>query len=335
LAKSVLPEQHPRFVGVFNGDKAEGRVITAINQADLIVSLGAVFGSGHATLMEPKLDRTIRVWDGEVRVRHQAPQPAGVTHLVAALAAIRLHDDSDSSASTSPEDEEPPATVVPFGEHVWDGDRDSPPLAVGPSATSVDPTPIPNGLAYDDVFTEIQDPSFLDASMVVVADTFLGIYPAARMRMPDQGCFVSGSIWASIGHSVGAAVGIAAAKEKRPVVICGDGGFQMIAQSLATMVREQQKTIVVLINNGLHGYEQYLLNAAYYRPGSTDRPVPYAVLSSWDYAAFARALGVQLSVTVNSRSTLRGALQDAKAQSRGPAFIYALVRSRSLPQVLV
>ena len=48
---------------------------------------------------------------------------------------------------------------------------------------------------------------FPRCAFTVIADTFLGIYPAARMPMPAQDTFIAGAVWASIGASVGAAVG--------------------------------------------------------------------------------------------------------------------------------
>ena len=82
VGKSVLPEQHPRFLGVFNGDKAPASLRNAIAQAGVIVALGAVFGSGHAALMIPRANKTIRVWDGAAVIRGGAPQSVGLPALV-------------------------------------------------------------------------------------------------------------------------------------------------------------------------------------------------------------------------------------------------------------
>ena len=42
--------------------------------------------------------------------------------------------------------------------------------------------------------------------------------------------------------------------------ICGDGGFQMTAQALSTMAHCGSNPIVVIIDNGIYAYEQYLLD---------------------------------------------------------------------------
>jgi indolepyruvate decarboxylase len=177
VGKTVLPEQHTRFIGVFNGDKAPAALRNAITQAGVIVALGAVFGSGHANLMIPRVDKTIRVWDGIAVIRNDVPQAVGLPALVDEL--------ESQSVGANPVTYDTPMTAV------------------------ADPQPVAAGteLGYQQVVDVVAEPAFLDASFTVIADTFLGIYPAARMKIPAQDSFMACALWASIGHSVGAAVG--------------------------------------------------------------------------------------------------------------------------------
>ncbi len=87
LSKSVLPEQHPKFLGVFNGERSPASLKNKIQASDLILALGAVFGSGHASLMLPKFDKTIRIWDGTLVIRGGTPLPVHTPPFVAALDA--------------------------------------------------------------------------------------------------------------------------------------------------------------------------------------------------------------------------------------------------------
>jgi len=299
VGKSVLPEDHPRFLGVFNGDRAPAALKTLIQQAGLIVALGSVFGSNHANLMIPKANQTIRVWDGVAVFRGGPPKSVGLPALVAAL-------DSQSIAA-------------------------SPVVDTVGVATPVDPpAPATPELGYQQVFDVVAEPEFLDPSFVVIPDTFLGIYPAARMKLPAQDSFIVNAIWASIGHSVGAAVGAAVPGGKRPLVLIGDGGFQMVGQAVSTMVRYQHNSIIVIIDNSLYGIEQFLLGPGYYT-NLSQPPLPYNVLPDWNFDAFAQALGVTQVATVNTAATLRAALAAAKAHATGPSVIRALVGGRSLP----
>ena len=76
--------------------------------------------------------------------------------------------------------------------------------------------------------------------------------PAARLKLQGADTFLTSAIWASIGHSVGAAMGTA----MRVIAICGDG--QIMATTLSTMVRQAQRTVVIVVDNGMYGIEQFL-----------------------------------------------------------------------------
>ena len=328
LSKSVLPEQHPKFLGVFNGEKSPASLKSKIQASDLILALGAVFGSGHASLMIPKFNKTIRIWDGALVIRGGTPQPMHTPPFVAALDAAGTVNPPVAVAGLTPAAAE---YFEELGESAWDGDRGAEvAVAAAEAEQAGNPTPVPAGLSYQELFDTLAEPAFFDASMSLIVDTYLGIYPAARMTMPTQNSFMADAIWASIGHSVAAAVGAAIPGEKRPVVVCGDGGFQMTGQALATMVRMAQHTIVIVVDNGLYGYEQYLLARSYYN-NQTEAPLPYAALAPWDYEGFARSMGVGQVSRADSVATLRTALASAKANVTGPSFIHALVTSRSLP----
>ena len=300
VGKAVLPEHHPRFIGVFNGDKAPADLKTAIAQAGVIVALGAVFGSGHAALMIPRANKTIRVWDGTAVVRNGAPQSVGLPALVDRL--------ESQTVGVNPIAYDTPMPAVP----------DAPAVAAAAE------------LGYQQVLDVISEPAFIDASLRVIADTFLGIYPAARMKMPAQDTFLACALWASIGHSIGAAVGAWTPGGKRPLVLIGDGGFQMVGQAVSTMVRYQQNAIVVIIDNSLYGFEQYLLGPGFYT-NPAQPPLVYNVLPDWNFDAFAQSLGVTQVATANTVDGLRAALAAAKAHNGGPSVIRALVAGRSLP----
>jgi indolepyruvate decarboxylase len=323
LARTTLSEQHPQFLGVFNGEKAPQPLKAAVSGADLIISLGAVFGSGHATIMIPQTKKTIRVWDGNVVTFNGAPEQLSFPELIAQLDRNAVVEEDRQLPAL------PPYEIHELGEAAWDGDRDAelPSMQKPRSPTTAAAT----GMSYDALFQVIEQSVTPDPALITIADTFLGIYPSARIRMPVQNSFLASAIWASIGHSVAAAVGVAAARGKRPVVICGDGGFQMTVQSLSTMARSNLNAIVLIVDNGLYGYEQYLLDSTYY--SGTSAPLSISVIDRWDYVGVARSLGVSQLAAVDTAAALTAAIAAAKAQN-GPAVIQAIVQSRSLPSGL-
>lgn len=297
-AKSVLPESHPRFMGVLAGEADPAALRNLVESSTLILALGAVFGVEQSDLLSPKVDATIRAWDGFVISHGRAPQAVGLRALVDAL--------DRRSAGAAPVTYTLAAVAPPS----------TPAAAAGPE------------LDYQQVFDAIAEPGFLDG-LTVIADTFLGMYPAAQLRMPTRDSFITGGVWASIGHSVGAAVG-AFVGGKRPFVLIGDGGFQMIGQALSTMARDHHNSIVVIVENRLYGIEQYLLDRRFYAD-PTQKALQYNKLPEWDFETFARSLGVAQVATATTDADLRTALATAKTNTSGPSVICAHIEPRSLP----
>jgi TPP-dependent 2-oxoacid decarboxylase len=66
-------------------------------------------------------------------------------------------------------------------------------------------------------------------------------------------------------------------------------GFHMTAQALSTMVRYGRNPVIVLIVNGIYGYEQFLISPTFFS-NSGESARPYVVLDQWDFVKFANGL---------------------------------------------
>ncbi|UBU10369.1 thiamine pyrophosphate-dependent enzyme [Nonomuraea gerenzanensis] len=294
-AKGVLPEQGGGWAGVYAPPHSLPAA-NAVAQADLLVMLGCVFPSSYATLVRTGTNRIITAYDGKVKIKTAAKQNAQLGALITALVT--------EAAKAAPRPL--PAAVDPVT-----------PTAAGP-------------LTYRQVFERIG--AALDPSWLVIPDTFLGVHSAAHLPVKGRDGFLCGAVWASIGHSVAAAVGASFGSTRRPLVICGDGGFHMTAQALSTMVRYARNPVVVVIDNGIYAFEQFLLDADYFSDPTT-QPKPYVVLNRWDFVKFANGLGVQAAQSVTTTAALDQALATAKASS-APVLIVAKVNPRDLPAEL-
>jgi indolepyruvate decarboxylase len=105
----------------------------------------------------------------------------------------------------------------------------------------------------------------------------------------------------------------------------------MTAQALSTMVQHGRNPVIVVISNGIYGYEQFLVDASYFNGATSARP--YVILNQWDFVAFAQGLGLQFAQAVNTSASLDAALTGARAAS-GPALIVAQVDPHGLPAEL-
>jgi indolepyruvate decarboxylase len=163
------------------------------------------------------------------------------------------------------------------------------------------------------------------------SENSLSMYPAAELEVHGRHSLVANAVWQSIGFSVAAAVGVCVAQERRGLVICGDGGFQMTAQALSTMARRALPITVLVLDNGQYGIEQFLLDPNYFLERGPMRP--YLALHRWDYRGLAESLGVSRAFSVASRAGLDEQLAAAKT-AKGPTFLHVLVREHDLPAVL-
>ncbi|NJL03517.1 MAG: biosynthetic-type acetolactate synthase large subunit [Chloroflexaceae bacterium] len=110
----------------------------------------------------------------------------------------------------------------------------------------------------------------------------------------------------TMGFSVPAALGAAIAYPDETIwVICGDGGFQMTNQELATIVQEGITNIkIAIINNG------YLGMVRQWQELFEDRRYSHTLLSGPDFARLAQAYGV-CGLTVETIDGVEAAIEAA------------------------
>lgn len=308
LAKSVIPESVARFAGVC--DLESEPTYNQLEQADQLIALGCVLPTGYRKLVRDSFAHMVHAANGRVRIGNKQPVAGHIRLLIEELNRLAPLLLEDQPSRTARSNEGSPAS-------------EGTPASTGRKASAA-------SLTHAQVFNEVE--RALDESWIVVADTFLGIHAASDLKVQGRNGFLCNAVWASIGHSIGAAVGAALAAVRRPLVVCGDGGFQMMIQALSTMARHKLNPVVVVVNNGLYGYEQYLVDKTFYQNSSTP-PKPYVTLNSWNYTALARAIGFTSVFDVSSPVEFNTALTAAKSFD-GPSLIAAKVDPRDLPPEL-
>ena len=118
----------------------------------------------------------------------------------------------------------------------------------------------------------------------------------------------------TMGYALPAAMGVKAADPERPVwAVVGDGGFQMSAPELSTLVANGLAVKVVVVNNQCLGMVRQWQELFY------DNVYSHSLLPQPDFAALARAHGCW-AATVRRREDLEPTLLEA-AQCPGPAVV--------------
>jgi indolepyruvate decarboxylase len=179
------------------------------------------------------------------------------------------------------------------------------------------PAAIPRGLAADeaplqpsDIATAINDLMDERGRLPVAADVGDSLFVALDIA-PTAHC--APAYYATMGFGVPAGLGMQAASGARPIVLVGDGAFQMTGWELGNCARYGWDPIVVVLNNG--GWQ--MLRA--FQPAAR-----FNELGEWNYAALASALGGE-GARVRTRGELANALRAAHARRGRFQLIEAMV----------
>jgi indolepyruvate decarboxylase len=92
--------------------------------------------------------------------------------------------------------------------------------------------------------------------------------------------FLSPAYYLSLGFAVPAAVGAQMANPGlRPIVLVGDGAFQMTGMEISTIARYRLNPVIIVINNRGYGTERPMLDG------------PFNDLQLWQYSAIPGLVG--------------------------------------------
>jgi indolepyruvate decarboxylase len=251
LSKGAFPSHHPLHLGVHMGRSSPPTLRRRVEQADLVLALGALstdIDMGTAQLRERG---GADVWAANRRVdvsRHTYTD-VGLRAFMRALLRIedlRQHEECVAYVDNL----EPPAH------------SSRSPVAVNDLLFTVN--------AF---LAERRD-------YHVLADSGDMLFGGLEIRVPKGGLYFAQGFYASMGFSIPGSLGAQIGTGKRGLVLCGDGAFQMTGPELSHAPRYGCNPIVVLVNNGGWGI---------FRPVSPRADL--LELPPWPYAELARAWG--------------------------------------------
>jgi indolepyruvate decarboxylase len=234
LGKSIIREDHPLYVGVYGGLIARDEVQQFINESDCLLILGSILSDVEDLDADSPLlseGRTIHATADRVAIKHHRYDAIRFQDFVRALVTNTL----PSFPSR------PLPTPLPM-----------------PQGTIAPNTPVTlNGL-----FRHLD--SLLDEHTLVIADVGESLFAAADLHVHRRFEFLSPAYYTSMGFAVPAAVGASFADPTlRPIVLVGDGAFQMTGTELSTAVRYGQTPIVVVLNNRGYSTEREILEGPF------------------------------------------------------------------------
>jgi len=154
-----------------------------------------------------------------------------------------------------------------------------------------------------------------DGNTIVVTDVGQHqMWEAQYYKHENSRSLITSGGLGTMGFALPAAIGAKVARPEAEVwVVVGDGGFQMTMCELATLVQENLKVHIAIINNGYLGMVRQWQEFFY------DRNYQATPLLNPDFAKLADAYGIR-SATVSERSQVVPAVQSAREHD-GPMLI--------------
>lgn len=244
-SKSILPELHPQFAGIYQGAWSKESVRKQVEDSDCLLSLGVWLTDLDTGMFSINLDnrRMITVGGGKVSIGSHYYEDIKLEDLIRGLTeAIQPRN---YMASHPAESYQPQKPFVPEKSSVLTALR-----------------------LYECV------DYYLDDQMILLAEPGDAFCAAPEFHIEEADNFIVQSYYCSIGFCTPAALGVSLASPgKRPFVLTGDGAFQMTAQEVSTLIRERCPGVILIINN-----DGYLIERVLHEDG------PYNDIQMWKYS---------------------------------------------------
>jgi TPP-dependent 2-oxoacid decarboxylase len=271
LGKSVIGEHHPLYLGVYEGAMGRDAVRRYVESSDCLIMLGAFMTDinlgGYTARLEPA--RSISATSEKLSIRHHHYEAVRFEDFMAGLLRTPWRR---RSAARIPR----PAPLAQFR-----------------------PAPGRRRITIQRLFQRLN--LFLNDETVVVADVGDALFGAADLYIHHRTEFLGPAYYASMGFGVPASLGVQLANPRlRPLVLVGDGAFQMTGLELATAVRYGLNPIVIVLNNQGYGTERQIHDG------------PYNDVAVWRYHRVPDLLGAGCSFVVETETDLERALFEAR-----------------------
>ncbi len=268
MGRGLLADHDAPLLGTYMGVAGLPEVTQLVEGSDGLFLLGEIICDTNFAVSETRIDmrKTIQALDGRVTMGYQLYPDLPLAALVDAL-----------------------LEKVGAGETAFDVRRPVYPHGLAADAKSIAPT---------DIAAAVNDLMATHGKMPIASDMGDCLFTAMEI---EHTALVAPGYYATMGYGVPAGLGLQAATGQRPLILVGDGAFQMTGWELGNCRRYGWDPIVLLFNNA--SWE--MLRTFQPESGFND-------LGHWGFAEMAAGMGGD-GVRVGTRAELKAALDKALA----------------------
>jgi len=273
LGRGVFPTLHPQFIGTYLGVVSPPALRETVERSDCVLLLGELVSDTSLGVSADCLDRTnlLIAVARDVYIRHHRYQNAPLDRLVPRLLG----------SPNLPRNRTPAGA---FRDHV------------SPEALERGQDGEPIRVRH--VIYEVNEFLADHLDVPLVSDTGDCLFAAVDIRSNE---IVAPAYYATMGFAVPAALGVQIATGRRPLVLVGDGAFQMTGPEVSHAPEYGCNPVIVLFNN-----TRWEMLQAFFPDAA------YNATVSWPYARLAELWGGR-GFVARTPDELRSALAAAWA----------------------
>jgi len=270
LSKSVAREDHPQYLGVYEGAMGRDDVRAYVESSDCVILIGTFMTDVNLGIFTAHLEQgsSIYITSEKFLIHYHSYEGVNMEDFIQGLSTANIRSKEDINIP------HPPSPQCPnpvFGQEI--------------------------SIRY--LFQRLN--SFIDDNTVVIADPGDAMFGAADMTIHSETEFLSPAYYTSLGFAVPASIGVQMAKPGlRPLVLVGDGAFQMTGMELATIARFNLNPIIIVLNNRGYGTERPMLDGSF-----NDIPL-------WNYSLIPEVLNKGKGFDVKTEDQLDEALRQSR-----------------------
>jgi TPP-dependent 2-oxoacid decarboxylase len=267
LSKSVISEHHPQYMGVYEGAIGREEVREYVESSDCLILMGTFMTDINLGMFTAHLDqgRSIYATSEKVYIHYHSYEDVSLGDFLKGLLQININK-REHTDSPHPESLQPLQPVAG------------------------------NKITIKYLYQRLN--SFIDRNTVIIADTGDAMFAAMDMTIHKETKFLSPAYYASMGFAVPASLGAQLANPNlRPLVLVGDGAFQMTGMELSTAARYELSPIIIILNNSGYGTERPMLDGC------------FNDVKSWEYSCLPDILKSGRGFNIKTEDQLEEALQ--------------------------
>jgi len=274
LSKSVISEDHPSYLGVYEGAMGHQSVREYVESSDCLILLGALMTDINFSISSTPIEqsKSIYVTSEKLTIKYHNFENVLLQDFLTSLIEAPL--------------ERKDFVLVRKQGNVKNNNK------YFSAARN-------QKITVKRLFERLN--FSITNNAIVIADVGDSLFGALDLTIHGQTDFLSPAYYCSMGFAVPAAIGAQLASPAlRPIVIVGDGAFQMTGMEISTISRFALNPIIIVLNNNGYGTERPMLDG------------PFNDILPWNYYRIPEIIGHGKGFVIETEDQLEESLSAAE-----------------------